>query len=588
MMKFNFSARSFYLSLLLPLLVAACTHVPQQNPESQATEEHEMDAAVVVGEEDNKAQIYPKIDLTGEMLYTFLLADIAAQRGQTELAAQGYVSLATSTRDPRVARRAAQLAFESHQYEQTLEALKLWQELEPKIVMPKQMLATVLLSGGKLEEARPYLVEILEADQKNVVRNFVQLYPLFRRAADKVAAYKMLQDLSKPYLDYAEVHWILSQAAESAGQHEEALSEVRRARALRPEWELSLLLEAQLLKAKAPDEALSVTEKYLTKYPEADDARLFYARTLLEQKNYQESRAQFQRLLVAKPDNSELAFAIALLSIELGEFDRAEIELKQALDAGNKDRATVHYYLGQLHEAKKDYPVAMQEYTQVKEGEYVFPSRLRMAYLLIKAGKLNEAREVLHQTEASNNLQRAQLILSEGQMLREANQYDAAFKVLSKGLETLPNHPDLLYEAAMVAEKQGKPEISEELLRKLIKVSPEHAHAYNALGYSFMERNVHLEEALQLVEKAHQLAPDDPAILDSVGWGHYLTGNLSKSVEYMRRAYAVMPDPEIAAHLGEVLWKQGEREEAKDIWLNNLKNNPDSMALKAVMKKFLP
>lgn len=588
MMKFNFSARSFYLSLLLPLLVAACTHVPQQNPESQATEEHEMDAAVVVGEEDNKAQIYPKIDLTGEMLYTFLLADIAAQRGQTELAAQGYVSLATSTRDPRVARRAAQLAFESHQYEQTLEALKLWQELEPKIVMPKQMLATVLLSGGKLEEARPYLVEILEADQKNVVRNFVQLYPLFRRAADKVAAYKMLQDLSKPYLDYAEVHWILSQAAESAGQHEEALSEVRRARALRPEWELSLLLEAQLLKAKAPDEALSITEKYLTKYPEADDARLFYARTLLEQKNYQESRAQFQRLLVAKPDNSELAFAIALLSIELGEFDRAEIELKQALGAGNKNSATVHYYLGQLHEAKKDYPVAMQEYTQVKEGEYVFPSRLRMAYLLIKAGKLNEAREVLHQTEASNNLQRAQLILSEGQMLREANQYDAAFKVLSKGLETLPNHPDLLYEAAMVAEKQGKPEISEEMLRKLIKVSPEHAHAYNALGYSFMERNVHLEEALQLVEKAHQLAPDDPAILDSVGWGHYLTGNLSKSVEYMRRAYAVMPDPEIAAHLGEVLWKQGEREEAKDIWLNNLKNNPDSMALKAVMKKFLP
>jgi len=588
-MKIKFNA------LFLPLLLAACAHAPQRDSEDLAAEQNateqralEMSDVPSALSEAEKEAAYPKIELSSQMLYTFLLADIAAQRGQKELAAQAYMELAKTTRDLRAVRRAAQLSFETHQLEQTLEALKLWHELEPQAVMPKQMLATVLVSGGKLEEARPYLVELLASDTRNAGRNFVQLYPLFGRYADKQAVYKMLRELAQPYLNFAEVHWVLAQSAEVAAQHEEALSEVREAHALRPEWELPVLLEAQLLQTKAPAEALAVIKKFLSEYPEANEVRLFYARSLLEQKQYKESRTQFQQLLKTKPDNAELAFAVALLSIQMGELDRAEQELRQTLSVGKKDGATVHYYLAQLNEAKKNDVVALQEYQQVKEGEYVFPSRLRIAFLLVKAGKLNEAREVLHQTEAKNNQQRALLILTEGQILRDAKQYDLAFQVLSQGLEKLPNHPDLLYEAAMVADKQGKADIFEEMLRKLIKVDPEHAHAYNALGYSLLERKVRLAEAMQLVEKAYQLAPDDPAIIDSMGWGYYLTGDLTRSVEFMRRAYAAFPDPEVAAHLGEVLWQQGAREEAKIIWQDNLKKNPENAVLKAVIKKFLP
>ena len=590
MMKIKFSALFHALPLLVPLLLAACAHAPQQVSEEQDADQHEleMNAAPSTMTDAEKDAAYPKMELTSQMLYTFLLADIAAQRGQKELAAQAYLELARATRDLRAARRAAQLSFETHQLEQTLEALKLWHELEPQAVMPKQMLATVLVSGGKLEEARPYLVELLASDPDNAGRNFVQFYPLFGRYADKQASYKMLRELAQPYPKFAEVHWVLAQAAEAAARHEEALSEVREARALRPEWELPVLLEAQLLQSKAPAESLAVTKKYLGDYPEANEVRLFYARSLLEQKQYKESRIQFQQLLKAKPDNAELAFAVALLSIQMGELDRAEQELRQTLSVGKKDSATVHYYLAQLNEAKKNDAGALQEYLQVKEGEYVFPSHLRIAFLLVKAGKLNEAREVLHQTVARNNQQRALLILTEGQILRDAKQYDLAFQVLSKGLEILPNHPDLLYEAAMVADKQGKADIFEELLRKLIKVEPGHAHAYNALGYSLLERKVRLAEAMQLVQKAYQLAPDDAAIMDSMGWGYYLTGDLTKSVEFMRRAYAAFPDPEVAAHLGEVLWQQGAHEEAKNIWQDSLKKNPDNAVLQAVIKKFIP
>jgi len=587
MMKFKLSA------IYLPLLLVACAHAPQQIPTDQETEDQDTqqqvldtNAVLPTMTEAEKERVYPKMELSSQMLYTFLLADIAAQRGQPELAAQAYIAMARSTRDVRVVQRAAQLAYESRQMEQTIEAFKLWHEIDPQAAMPKQMMATVLVSGGKLEEAKPYLVELLASDTDNAGRNFAQIYPLFGRYADKQSVYKFLRELAQPYPRVAEMHWVLAQAAEGAAQHEEALKEARLARDLRPEWEGAVLLEAQLLQAKAPAEALLVTKKFLAAYPEAHEVRLYYARALLEQKQYAESRAQFQKLLKIKPDNAELAFAIALLSIQMGELDRAEVELKQTLSVGKRDSATVHYYLGQLNEAKKNDAVALQEYQQVKEGEYVFQSRMRIAYLLVKAGKLNEARTVLQQTPAKNNQQRAQLILIEAQILREAKKFELASQVLNQGLEKLPNNPDLLYEAAMLAEKQGKPAASEELLRKLIKVAPDHAHAYNALGYSLLERKVRLDEAMQLVEKAYQLDPDDAAIMDSMGWGYYLSGNLTKSIEFMRRAYAIYPDPEIAAHLGEVLWQQGARDEAKNIWQENLKKNPDNATLKAVMKKF--
>ena len=587
---YNSMMRIKFILFILPVLLAACAHAPMQEAAEDDPEQHVMDMSVVLpGMSDEEAErFYPKVELSEKMLFTFLLADIAQQRGRTELAAKTFMDLAKKTRDARVARRAAQLSFEARDMDQAVDALKLWQELEPQAVMPKQMLATVLVTGGKLEEARPYLQEMLAANSKDAGHIFEKIYPTFARHKDKLAAYDMLRELAQPYLSFAEVHWILAQAAEAAAKHDVALAEARKARSIRPEWEWPVLLEAQILLVNNPAEAIAVEKKFLSSYPESNDVRLSYARILLEKKEYKESRNQFQLLQKKQPDNAEIAFAIALLSIQMGELDRAEQELKQTLEVGKKDSATVHYYLAQLNEAKKQDEVALTEYRQVKDGELVFQARMRMAYLLVKANKLSEAREILRQTESKNEQEQAVLILTEGQILRDAKQYDQAYKVLTQGLVKLPGQPELLYEAAMVADKQGRLDAVEENLRKLIKVAPDHAHAYNALGYALLERKVRLHEAMQLLEKAYQLAPEDAAIMDSMGWGYYLTGNMDKSVEFMRRAYAALPDPEVAAHLGEVLWEQGKHEEAKNTWQENLKLNPESPALKAVIKKFLP
>jgi tetratricopeptide (TPR) repeat protein len=577
MMTFKRSA------IFLPLLLIACAHAPQQVAIAPA--EHEETSPQPVAEPPLNL---PNLELTGEMLYEFMLGEVASQRGNPELAAQVYMDLANDTKDPRVARRAAQLAFDAHEMDKSVDALNLWLKLEPSSHQAEQLLTTVLLSGGRLDEARPYLVKMLAAHPDQAGQTFTQIYSLLARHPDRDAVFNLLHDLAQPYPRVAEGHLVQAQAAASAGKRESALEEVRQARALRPEWELTALLEAQLLQQESPQQALALLKEYVAAYPDAGEAGLFYARMLMEQKQYAEARTEFQRLLGLHPENADLAFAVAMLSMEMGELDRAESELRLALAKGKKDASTVYYYLGQLSEAKKLDEEALQNYRQVQDGEYSFAARLRVAYLLDKTGKLEEAREYLHQTNAQNNQERVQLLSVEAEMLRDAKQVETAYQVLTQGLEKLPNHPDLLYETAMLAEQLGKHDIFEQMIRKVIEIKPDYAQAYNALGYSLLDRNERLQEGMQLVEKANQLAPDDAAIIDSIGWGHYRMGNLEKSVEFLRRAYNVNQDPEIAAHLGEVLWVQGAKEQAKKVWGDALKSHPDNTALQDAMKKFIP
>ncbi len=570
-------------AILLSLLLAACAHAPQQ-----AIQTVEEPVATAPEPKAEKPLNLPNLELTGQMLYEFLLGEVANQRGRADMASRIYMKLANSTRDPRIANRAAHLAYDSRDMGKAVEALTLWLELDPASLPAKQMLSMTLISGGRLDEARPHLVDMLAAHPDRAGHALMKIYPFLQQHPDKAAVFSLLNDLAQPYPRASEAHWVLAQAAEAAGKRELALSEVRQARALRPELESAVLVEAQLLRRESTNQALETLNKYLASYPEASEARLFYARVLLEQKRYAESRAEFRRLLDVHPENADLAFAVAMISLEMGELEQAESGLRQALAKGKKDEGTVYYYLGQLSEAQKDDEKALQNYRKVREGEHAYNAGMRSIHLANKAGKLEEAREYLRQIVPQNNQQRVQLLLTEAQLLREAKQVEAAYQVLVQGLEKLPNHPDLLYVTAMLADQVGKHDDFEKMMRKVIQIKPDHAQAYNALGYSLLDRNERIEEGMRLVEKAIELAPGDIAVIDSVGWGHYRLGNIPKSLEFLNRAYTAHPDPEIAAHLGEVLWVQGEKEQAKKVWNDSLKSHPDNAVLQAVMKKFLP
>jgi tetratricopeptide (TPR) repeat protein len=345
-------------------------------------------------------------------------------------------------------------------------------------------------------------------------------------------------------------------------------------------------MRAQLLARQSRTDALNFMKGFLQTYPQSREVRLAYARMLVSANQFDEAREQFTVLTGEMPDNADVHVAAGLLSLQMGDPDRAETYLTRALDQGYRDSELVRYYLGQVAEERKQDALAINRYESVAKGEYLVSARTRHAGILARQDKLDDALNLLRATEATNDGQRIQLIQAEANLLRDAKKHEAVYKLLDKAVSQQPDHVDLLYDRAMAAEKINKLDVTEADLRKVIKLKPDYAHAYNALGYTLVDKTDRLNEAAELLEKALSLAPDDAFILDSMGWMHYRKGNLDKAREYLDRAWKLRQDPEIAAHLGEVLWMKGSRDEASRLWDTSLQSNPGNEALLETLKKF--
>jgi len=571
------------------VVFAGCVATPSQP--SAAGEEDESDADAPAGDaqpfapEPVDRSALPNQELTEGLLYEFLLAEIAGQRGNLALSAQAYVDLAKRTRDPRIARRATEVALYARMNNAAIDAASIWHETEPGSTRPLQALAGLLIAAGRYDEALPNLKKLLAGSAGDPANGFTQLTRTLANAQDKQAALKLVRSLAADYPKLAEAHLAVAQAAVNAGDERAALEEARKAGQLRPDWEAAVLFEAQLLQKVSVDQAASLLAGYLKKYPAARETRLAYARVLVTQKRFDEARVEFGKLMAGAPDSTDMVFAVALLSLQLKDYDSAEKYLRGLIDSPYRDKDAVRLYLGQVAEERKNLPEALHWYGEVGEGEQYVQAQIRYAQVLARQGKLDEARARLQQAAAKNSQQRVQLVLAEAQLLRDANQPKVAFDLVGQALDRVPNNPELLYDYAMLAEKIERVDILEASLRKLIEIRPENAHAYNALGYSLADRNQRLPEARELIEKALQLAPDDSFIIDSMGWVLYRMGQLKDSLGYLRRAYAGRPDAEIAAHLGEVLWALGERAEAERVWGDATRESPDNEALVNTIKR---
>jgi Flp pilus assembly protein TadD len=287
----------------------------------------------------------------------------------------------------------------------------------------------------------------------------------------------------------------------------------------------------------------------------------------------------------ASPQNPDVIYAVGLLAYQLKDYGAAEDYMKRVLGLNYRDPEGVRYVLGQIAEDQKQWPRAIEWYESIQSGDHVMPARMRTANALAKQGKLDEARAYLKRVAADNPEDAVQATVAEAQLLRDAQRHKDAFALLSEALDKQPEQPELLYDLALTAEKLERFDLLEQHLRKLIEVKPDHAHAYNALGYSFAERNTRLPEARKLIEKALELAPEDYFIIDSLGWVLYREGDLKGAARELRRAYSGRPDAEIGAHLGEVLWMLGERDEARRIWDESLKAGPENETLLKTIKR---
>ncbi len=554
--------------------------------QSNAKDDDDDDAPPLRSAEVQKRDesLLPKQDLTEPVLLGLLLAEIAAQRDNPAYAARTYLDLAKRTRDPRVARRAAEISNYARLPDLALEAAKIWYAAEPNSVQALQTVSGLLISARRVEETEPYLAKLFGTDTATAANGFMQVNRVLSANPDRKANLRIVRKLAARYPDLPQAHFAIAQAAAGANEESAALDAVRRAGQLKPDWDLAAIFEAQLLQGTALAEAQARLAGYLQNYPGSREASLNYARLLVLDKKLPEARAQFQALLAAYPESVEVLHTVGLLSAQLKDFGEAQTYLARLLETQFRNKNNVRFTLGQIAEEKKDFPAALKWYSQIESGDQFVPARLRTAHVLYKQGKLDEARAYLRKVDAGE--QKVQMLIAEAQLLREASQNAEAFKVLNQALEAQPDQPDLLYDRALTAEKLERYEVLEADLIRLIKVRPEHAHAYNALGYSFADRNVRLDEARKLIEKALTLAPDDLFIVDSMGWIFYRLGDYPRALEYLRRAWQGRPDGEIGAHLGEVLWMMGERAEAERIWQEAMKNAPDNEALLKTIKRF--
>lgn len=526
----------------------------------------------------------PKQELTPELLYEYLVSEIAGQRGMVSIAREGYLDLARKTKDPRIVRRAVEIAVFSRDQQAALELAKMWIALEPDSPRALQTVVVLMIAQGEVGAASPYLEKMLAAEEP--ASGFIHLPALFAKTRDNQAVLALVKKLSDKYPKLPEARYAYAQAAANADQTDAAVTALEQADALRPGWEPAALLRAEILTRKSRTDGLAFMDRFLQTYPAAQDVRLAYARVLVGANQYDEASKQFGRLASELPESGEVQLAAGLLAMQMDRLDDAETYLTKAADVDRDDGGAAQYYLARTAEARHDTKLAVSRYQAVPSGEYQIPARSRLAILLVHQGKVKEAREAIESIEPENDVQRVQLIQAEADVLREAKDYTGVYQLLDEALKAHPDHVDLLYDHAMAAEKVNKLDVLEADLRKVIKLKPGYAQAYNALGYTLAEKTNRLDEAGQLLDKALALAPEDAFILDSVGWLNYRKGNLDKAREYLERAWRIRQDPEIAAHLGEVLWVKGNRDEASRLWDTALQSHPENEALIEILKKF--
>ena len=531
---------------------------------------------------------YGPEDMLARTVFQSLLADLALQRGDTELGVSAWADLARRTRDPAVISRAVEVAATAKQYDLALELTRMWLQIEPDSTRARQTESALLVLANRIDDLVPQLAKLLEQDKANLPANLMHLNRVLGGKSDKKAVQKLVDQLAAPYPEIPEAHFAMGQAAANADDPMRAQSEFARALQLRPGWETAALARAQMLARQSPASAVDSLREFLTTYPDAREVRLTLARLLISERRFDEARIEFDRLLKDRPDDPEIIYPVAVLALQQGDTASGRALLEKLLDSSFPDKSTVHYFLGQIDEEEKRPDAALAHFRLVTAGDQYVAARARAAQILLQQGKPEEARELLHATKGGSASEQARLAIAEAQLLREAGRKDDGYAVLTAALAKHPDDPELLYETALTAERQNQPEVMEKHLRHLLKLKPDHAHALNALGYSLADRNIRLDEAHDLVTRAVALAPEDPFIMDSLGWVQFRQGKLPEALKTLEKAYAIKADPEIAAHLGEVLWTLGRKEDAARLLNEAVKKNPDNDVLAAALKKFQP
>ena len=576
------------LLILLSFLFQGCTSqkvVYEDPPKAPATT-----ALAPVAKLPAVKPAPPAQPLTTPVLYHLLTGEIAGQRGQFKLAVSHYMEALRLAPDPQVAERTARIAVFARDNQSALEAAQIWVKLEPDNLEAQQVTAAMLVRNGQLDAALAHFEKILAAtrDSKKAERKgFMLIVALLSKEQDKQAAMDVMGKLVASRQQNPSALYAYSHLALLVGELDRAALNIDKTLALQPDWIDAHLLQANILIRQGHDaEALKKLQQATAEYPDELRIRLYYARKLIDAKQYEQAHEQFNEVLERQPGHADALYAMGLLGLQLQKLDEAQASFEKLLKTG-KRQDEANYYLGELHEIKKQPQQAITYYDGVRKNPQRIDAQIRIAGLLARMGKLDDARNHLHRVQAPNLEVQLRLYMAEGELLGAAGQADEAFELYTQALEQMPGNARLLYARALIAEKLERLDIAIQDLELILKNEKDNIEALNALGYTLVDKTARIQEGMGYIEKALAAKPGDPAIMDSMGWAYYRLGEYDKALEFLRRAYAKMPDPEIASHLGEVLWVSGDQAGARKIWDEALRQTPKHELLRNVMQRFM-
>lgn len=513
-----------------------------------------------------------------------LVAEFAVRRDRFDLALGNYMQQAHETRDPAVTARATRIAQYLKADNAALDGATLWTEIEPDNLEGQFTLSSMLAKQGKPLQALQPMTTVLE---KGGETNFAMIAASALSMDDK-----QRNELEIAFDKLIERHpnntqLLISKALllQQRGEGENALKHIRRALKIEPQNLHAIVTEARLLhQMDRPNEAFARLEKVVSQYPDNRRLRLQYARMLMS-KDMDAAKQQFEWLLSTTPGDPDLLMSLGLISNEIGDTDDARSYFKQLLETGQRD-LEAHFYLGQMEEQQQNWGQALYHYQQIPPGKDYITALSRITAIYIAQGRLEVAQQNLQQNRVQHPELALKLYLLEAEVLNKGQRYQDGQQLMSEALLLFPNEANLLYTRAMFNEKLERYDRMEKDLRNIIAQEPDNAVALNALGYVMINQSDRIEEAYQMIKRALELKPGDPAILDSLGWAEYRRGNLAQAVQLLSQAYEIFPDHEVAAHLGEVLWQIGEKKQALEIWRQGLMRTPDSRYILDTLKRF--
>ena len=528
---------------------------------------------------------YPVAPFPKDALYQLLVAEVAGYRGEYSTALEKYVDTPLKTRDAGVAQRAAMLAVYLKRYEEALTTSKIWVEQEPDSIEARRYLSEQLLRIGDMEQAIVHMEAI-----KNLggLANF-ESFAYSAANMDDKGREVLLEAMSRMLAEYpGDEQLMFSKAVllEQSGQLEEALQLANQLLVSKKDINVIVLKVNALKDLLRTDEALIFLESTLEELADKRRLRLIYARMLFEAERLVDAEKQYEQVHQQAPNDSDILFALALISMEQGKDESAKGYLNQMIRF-NRRANEAHYYLGSIADKNDKIPQAISEYKMVGPGREFLAAQVRIAALLADQDRLDDARAHLENQRANNPDRYNRLVMIEGQLLSERGHEAEFFELLEMVIQKQPENVELLYFRAMTGQSLGRLDVLEQDLLRVIEIDPGNADAMNALGYTLADQTDRHDEALVLIERALEIKPNEAAFIDSLGWVQYRLENYKDAVTNLRKALSLFDNDEVAAHLGEVLWVSGEQQEARKVWQKALDARPDSDILKRVIKRFV-